>query len=92
MFLFRQLRVLAVVGFVSDEHRVHYRQHLPSYGDDSFLGPMLPFDAFIEFSHSRIVLSGGLGTSAGKVRSVLVGFSSNSFRRIDALEEPILPS
>ncbi len=37
MFLFRQLSVLSVVGFVSDEHHVHYGQHLPGDGYDSFL-------------------------------------------------------
>jgi len=26
-----------VVGFVSDEHHVHYRQHLSGDGDDGFL-------------------------------------------------------
>jgi hypothetical protein len=64
MFLLRQLTILSSVWFVSDEHHVHYGQHLPGDGDDSFAGAMLPFDAFVEFSHSRVVLSGGLGALA----------------------------
>ena len=61
MFLLRQLTILSSVWFVSDEHHVHYGQHLPGDGDDSLAGAMLPFDAFVEFSHSRVVLSSGLG-------------------------------
>ena len=60
MFLLGQLSILSAVWFVSDEHHVHYRQHLPSYGDDSFLRSMFPFDALVELSHSRVVLSCGL--------------------------------
>ncbi len=64
MFLFCELRFLSVVGFVSDEHHVHYGQHFACYGDDCFLWSMLSFYSFVEFSHARVVLSGGLGALA----------------------------
>jgi len=77
MFLFRQLRVLSVVGFVSDEHHVHYCQHLAGDGDDGFLRSVLPFDPFIELSHSRIVLSSGLGTLTENPTSTLRTFPTD---------------
>jgi len=60
MFLLRQLSILSTVWFVSDEHHVHYRQHLAGYGNDGFLWSMLSFDPFIELPHSGVVLSGGM--------------------------------
>ena len=52
------------VWFVSDEHHIHYGQHLACHGDDSFLMPMLPFNPFIELPHPRVVLSCRLGALA----------------------------
>jgi hypothetical protein len=60
MFLLRQVRIFPTVRFVSDEHHIHYGQHLASYGDDGFLGSMLSLDSFIELSHPGVMLSCGL--------------------------------
>lgn len=61
MFLLCQLRILSVVWFVSRQHHVHDGQHLAGYGDDGFARAMLSLDPLVEFSHSGVVLSGGLG-------------------------------
>jgi hypothetical protein len=60
MFLLCELPVLALVWFVSRQHRVHDRQHLAG-DDDGFAGAMLSFDSLVELSHSRDMLSGRLG-------------------------------
>ena len=77
MFLLRQLGILSSVWFVSDEHHIHYRQHLPGDGDDCFLWPMLPFNPFVELSHSGVVLSCGLGALAENPTSALGTFPAD---------------
>ena len=69
MFLLRELGILSMVWFVSDEHHIHYGQHLVCHGDDSFLMSMLPFNPFIELPHPRIVLSCRLGALAENARA-----------------------
>ena len=77
MFLLRQLTILSTVWFVSDEHHVHYGQHLPGDGDDGLAGAMLTFDPHVEFSQSGVVLSGGLSALAEDPSCSLRAFSGD---------------